>query len=315
MKKPRSQRISVIVMSGNGQRVRRFSLQQWWLRAAALASLGSVVVAGVATTAAVRYRQTVTATEQIRVQNARFDQEREQLLSRLGALEEAVDRANRMVARFEGNADIPKQTELARGIGPITETLDLPSLPNIEHMSQLRPNDQATQKYAFNNLQQKMTNLRDTAHTIENRLTRVYGVKKQRGAFWAAQPTFWPIHGWVTSEFGPRGHTHVGGTRMHQGIDIAAPIGTEIAAAGDGVVAFAGFKGGYGRCLIIDHGFGITTLYAHASQLNVQEGQKIARGTIVARSGNTGRSTGPHLHYEVAVDGVPVNPMRYLASR
>ncbi|MCL4424360.1 MAG: M23 family metallopeptidase [Firmicutes bacterium] len=116
----------------------------------------------------------------------------------------------------------------------------------------------------------------------------------------------WPVSGRVTSEFGPRWG------RMHEGIDIGGITGTTIVAAKSGVVTFAGWMGGYGRTLILDHGDGIQTLYGHNSALLVAVGERVQRGQAVARLGNTGVSTGPHLHFEVRVNGEPTNPRRYL---
>ncbi|WP_018086279.1 peptidoglycan DD-metalloendopeptidase family protein [Desulfurispora thermophila] len=116
----------------------------------------------------------------------------------------------------------------------------------------------------------------------------------------------WPVEGWVSSPFGLRQG------RPHEGIDIAADFGEPIRAAAAGRVVFAGPRGTYGLTVIIDHGDGWQTLYAHASQLLVSEGQEVAAGETVALVGSTGRSTGPHLHLEVRKNGMPVNPARYL---
>lgn len=117
----------------------------------------------------------------------------------------------------------------------------------------------------------------------------------------------WPIEGGIhSSEFGGRW----GG--FHSGMDIAVPTGTEAVAAAAGIVSFAGWDGGYGYCVVIDHGDGVQTKYAHASALLVQEGQQVGQGQPVIRVGSTGNSTGPHLHFEVLVDGVPRNPRHYL---
>ena len=118
----------------------------------------------------------------------------------------------------------------------------------------------------------------------------------------------WPTNGSVTSPFGPRWG------RMHTGIDIGVPVGTPVVAAKDGVVILTktGYSGGYGNYLVVDHGGGISTLYAHNSSLSVGVGTRVKRGQQIAVSGNSGRSTGPHLHFEVRVSGSPVNPMGYL---
>jgi murein DD-endopeptidase MepM/ murein hydrolase activator NlpD len=96
---------------------------------------------------------------------------------------------------------------------------------------------------------------------------------------------------------------------MHTGVDIGAAYGSRIWAAGDGRVIFAGYRGGYGNCVMIDHGGGLATLYGHCSRLAVHEGQYVRQGELIAWVGSTGLSTGPHLHWEVRVNGKPVNPV------
>jgi len=121
-----------------------------------------------------------------------------------------------------------------------------------------------------------------------------------------------PSGGRLTSSFGYRVHPILGYRRFHAGIDFGAPHGSAIRAADSGTVIFAGWYGGYGRSVIIDHGNGLTTLYAHASQVYVSEGQSVERGQAIAAIGSTGLSTGPHLHFEVRRNGTPVNPLEYL---
>ena len=121
-----------------------------------------------------------------------------------------------------------------------------------------------------------------------------------------------PVSGRVTSEFGMRSDPLDGTQRFHSGIDIACPTGTPIRAAGAGRVVFAGDRGGYGLCVVVDHGDGLSTLYAHQNRLLVDKGDPVAAGQAVGLSGSTGRSTGPHLHFEVRRDGQAVNPQEYL---
>lgn len=116
----------------------------------------------------------------------------------------------------------------------------------------------------------------------------------------------WPVRGTLTSRFGWRYRRH------HEGIDLAAPRGTPIYAARDGVVEFSGWKGGYGRVVFVRHGGGVVTVYGHASKLLVQAGQPVKKGQLIARVGCTGRCTGPHLHFEVRVNGLAENPLIYL---
>lgn len=125
-------------------------------------------------------------------------------------------------------------------------------------------------------------------------------------------PSVWPVSGVVSSEFGVRRHPISGNRQQHGGIDIAAARGTPVVAPAAGVVVFAGDRGGYGLTVIIDHDYGIRTLYAHNSRLHVKEGDEVNRGDRIASVGTTGVSTGPHLHYEVIVNGKAVNPRAYL---
>ncbi|NDV77751.1 M23 family metallopeptidase [Dysgonomonas sp. 511] len=115
----------------------------------------------------------------------------------------------------------------------------------------------------------------------------------------------------MASGYGMRIDPIYGTARFHAGMDFSADIGTPVYATGDGVVTYADWRQGYGKCIIVDHGFGYTTLYAHLSEYKVMSGQKVTRGEQIAEVGNTGKSTGPHLHYEVRVKGEPDNPAKY----
>ncbi len=122
----------------------------------------------------------------------------------------------------------------------------------------------------------------------------------------------WPLQGPLNSGFGYRQDPFGQGTRMHTGIDIGAASGTPIQAAASGTVNSAGWNGGYGNCVIIDHGDGLATLYGHQSRIAVSAGQKVNQGDVIGYVGSTGNSTGPHLHFETRVNGEPQNPMNYL---
>ena len=125
-------------------------------------------------------------------------------------------------------------------------------------------------------------------------------------------PSAWPVKGWVTSLFGVRSDPFTGQPTMHDGMDIAAPEGTVVRAPAAGMVIFAGEQPGYGNAVVLRHGRGINTFYGHLVKSLVNEGQRVPSGTPIALVGNTGRSTGPHLHYEVRLNGIPVNPQRFL---
>lgn len=127
-------------------------------------------------------------------------------------------------------------------------------------------------------------------------------------------PSLWPVNGRLMGPFGERDDPFSGEGEFHTGVDISAPSGTPVRATADGVVSFADWQGGYGRLVIVDHGGGIQTYYAHLSRSLAYVGQSVRRGEEVGLVGSTGRVTAPHLHYEVRIGGAPVNPYRYLAN-
>jgi murein DD-endopeptidase MepM/ murein hydrolase activator NlpD len=135
---------------------------------------------------------------------------------------------------------------------------------------------------------------------------------KDRGSLLAATPSVWPVRGYLSAGFGNRIDPFTGQRDFHAGIDISTPTGTRVLAPADGLVVSCGVKGGYGNAAVIDHGFGVVTRYAHLDHFNVKPGQRVHRGDVIAFVGNTGRSTAPHLHYEVWVNDQAQNPIQYI---
>ncbi len=140
-------------------------------------------------------------------------------------------------------------------------------------------------------------------------LDRVMG---KVGKVLAAFPSRWPVRGAVNSEYGKRGSPFGGGREFHSGLDIKAAHGTPVRAPAPGRIVFAGRGGDYGVAVVVEHGHDIRTRYGHLSRTAVRSGQRVERGTVLGYTGNTGRSTGPHLHYEILVQGRAVNPRAYL---
>jgi murein DD-endopeptidase MepM/ murein hydrolase activator NlpD len=134
----------------------------------------------------------------------------------------------------------------------------------------------------------------------------------ERQSLLNSTPNIRPAKGWFTSRFGYRVSPFTGRSALHAGLDIAAAPGSPVYAPADGIVTFAGYDEGYGKMITIDHGYGVTTRFGHNSQIYVQVGQKISRWDVIASVGNTGRSTGPHVHYEVRVNGIPRDPALYI---
>lgn len=128
----------------------------------------------------------------------------------------------------------------------------------------------------------------------------------------ASTPTIWPVKGWLTAGFGYRRSPFTGLRQMHEGVDISNTVGTPVIAPANGIVSYTGPLGGFGNVISIDHGHRISTFYGHLLQQKVSHGQRVRRGDVIALVGTTGRATGPHLHYEIQVDGAPVDPSKYV---
>jgi len=128
----------------------------------------------------------------------------------------------------------------------------------------------------------------------------------------SATPSVWPVRGYLSATFGNRLDPFTGQKDFHPGIDISTPVGTKVHAPADGIVISSGPQGGYGNALVIDHGYGVVTRYGHLDSFAVKPGQRVKRGEVIAYVGNTGRSTGPHLHYEVWVRDQAQNPIHFI---
>jgi murein DD-endopeptidase MepM/ murein hydrolase activator NlpD len=190
------------------------------------------------------------------------------------------------VSRSSGNRSDAANKEGARG-GP----------ENMQNVQQLT--------YTIEQIQRELAARESSLITLRESIAT-----KQAQA--ASTPSSWPSQGDITSAFGYRNSPWGYGRQFHEGIDIAADWGTPIIATASGEVVFSGWNGGYGKMVMIDHGNGIVTAYAHNASNNVDVGQRVKKGDHIADMGSTGASTGPHVHYEVRVGGEKVNPQRYM---
>lgn len=172
--------------------------------------------------------------------------------------------------------------------------------------------ERVTLSEVANQLQQKLVWLRDEAGHQERYLVELTGIVGDRQAQWAATPSIWPTRGWVSSGFGRRVSPFTGMDTLHGGIDISAPMHTPVLSVAAGTVVTAGPEKSLGNAIVVSHGYGYKTTYGHLSKVKVRAGQLIKRGEIIGEVGNTGLSTGPHLHYEVESNGSLVDPLKFI---
>jgi murein DD-endopeptidase MepM/ murein hydrolase activator NlpD len=156
--------------------------------------------------------------------------------------------------------------------------------------------------------------LQSEAMSREESLSEIEKLLQNKKEMLAHTPSIWPVMGWVTSGFGFRTNPFTGLSQMHEGMDISNRVGTQVIAPGSGMISDTGNDLSHGKFVVISHGFGMTTRYIHLNKVLVRAGQKVNRGDKVAELGTSGKTTGPHLHYEVRVNGIPVNPMRYILN-
>ncbi len=156
--------------------------------------------------------------------------------------------------------------------------------------------------------------LESEATSQEESLSELEKLLQSKKEMLVHTPSIWPVHGWVTSGFGFRTNPFTGLNQMHEGLDISNRVGTPVIATADGIVSDTGKDSSHGNIVVISHGFGMNSRYFHLNKVFVRAGQKVKRGDKIAEVGMTGKSTGPHLHYEVRVSGIPVNPVRYILN-
>jgi murein DD-endopeptidase MepM/ murein hydrolase activator NlpD len=157
--------------------------------------------------------------------------------------------------------------------------------------------------------------VRDLLYSLESRLRAVeVGVERQQ-ALADATPSIWPAHGWLTDSFGRRADPFTGAPEFHTGLDISTEKGQPVMATANGTVQSAAPNGAYGNMVVIDHGFGLVTRYAHLQAFNVKPGDSVTRGDVIGFAGATGRATGDHVHYEILANSQMLNPLRFLLNR
>ncbi|MBC2713254.1 MAG: M23 family metallopeptidase [Desulfosarcina sp.] len=180
----------------------------------------------------------------------------------------------------------------------------------------LNPQLELTQRHEglMREMHQQVDELDMASHRQENSFGALLDKLEGQRNLLASTPAIRPTSGWMTSRFGYRVSPFTGRKEFHKGVDIANRKGTAILATANGIVSYAGKKGTMGNVLVIDHGHGMITRYAHLNKSLKNRGEKVKRGDIVAQMGDSGRSTGPHLHYEVHLNGVPVNPAKYILN-
>jgi murein DD-endopeptidase MepM/ murein hydrolase activator NlpD len=301
---------TVLVIDHKGSRVRETRISKRLIWTIVLASFIAVTMAAAGTFRYMRLQHTITENKRMsdqiadhktdiekqRKQIQAFAQSINQLKSGLIALNDFENKI-RVIAHLEQKGDHASLFSIG---GSIPEDLE-PELPLSEDHDGL-----------VRQMHQHIQQINQASEVQSKSFEKLFASLEDKRNVLASTPSLRPAKGWVSSEFGYRISPFTGRREFHNGLDIANREGTPIIAPADGVITVAEERWLIGKTLTIDHGFGMVTRYGHMHKLLKKKGDRVKRGETIALMGNTGRSTGPHLHYEVRLNGVPVNPRHYI---
>ena len=299
---PNGEFVTLMYVPGRAGQIRRFHFPRFWVRRAAI--VGAFLGAAMLTLGVdyVRARIQLSELDYLRGETREQHEQLVEYTEQLGRIStdleriSSFDRKLRVIANLDPADPIPLP-----GIGGVDgELIDPSELPGL------------TRDRRHRRMLDSLSGLSDAATAQAERMAELVAHLEDQSARLSSTPSISPAKGWITSAFGYRSSPFTGGREFHRGLDIAGRRGTPIYAPADGVVRFAGERRALGNSVTLQHGYGVESLYGHMSELTVKRGQKVARGEQIGTLGSTGRSTGPHLHYQVQVNGVPVNPRNYI---
>lgn len=288
-----SKRFTILIIPEGSHRVRRFAVGLSAAKWAAGAALCCVLLIAGLTVLALRGNFDRNEHERLREQARVHQQEMGQLAAKLETMRKEL------VVMAQNDAKVRVMSKLTKPQGDPLGGVGGPAVGD-------EPAD------SLATLQRQIDDLRREVDLRRVSQEELQGFLNDQRSLLGARPAGLPAKGWVTSTFGVRRDPFDGQRRMHEGLDIAARTGTPVISTAAGIVREVGSEPGYGKFVVIDHGYGYSTIYGHNSRILVSVGQRVKRGDVIASSGNTGRSSGPHVHYEVRLNGVPVNPQKYL---
>lgn len=287
-----ARKYTILVIPEGSHRVRRFNLRRRAVQAVAAAAALFVAAFGILAYSHYQVRFDRTEFQRLQAEN-RVQQER---LERLAASLEGLQKEMVVVAQNDAKVRVMAQLSKPKG----------DALPGVGGPPEPETDDR------FSELQQQIDEVRRAIDLRRESQEEIKGFLNDQRSLLAAKPQGWPVKGWMTSSFGMRKSPFTGRRKMHEGLDIAARTGTPVYVTADGVISQAETAAGYGKLVVVDHGYGFKTYYAHNSKIFVKVGQRVKRGERISAVGNTGSSTGSHVHYEVRRNGVPLNPRKYL---
>lgn len=312
----------IILVPKDKSRTRTFKVSGFSLKVLVVSVVLSVPLFLISVLSTIHYQNKLIALKRANYENQQLWENKKELVLKFAAMEKGLSQMDESLNHLGQVLDIDPQG-LQMGLGPV---YDIDEYVDDEHGSLMEQAAVDTDRLVKEWLEQngeitsgrfykKLMDLQSQTAYLNKRIESLFEQNKEKIRFVNATPSLLPVEGWVTSEYGMRIHPLSRRFRMHYGMDIASPYGTPIKTPADGVVIYTGNSGGYGNVVVIDHGYGISSLLGHASKIDAKLGQKVARGDVVAYVGSTGAASGNHLHYEIRVDGIPADPMSFVAQQ
>lgn len=327
-------KVTFFVVSNENGKTRKFVISATWLKAVSFISTVIIIVLAAGLVDYFGLLVQAMENKRLKVENAQLAKQFQIVESKVSALENSLERVKTFTTKLKlitNIDDSDRVTKLTMGSKPAAGQ----DIEEYEPMEQRADTDgMLEQDRAFAN--KKMLNdqkgeladensNKDYASLVvridkalketqlkEQSVNFLWEGLSERQSLLNSTPNIKPAKGWLTSRFGYRVSPFSGKSVLHAGLDIAAAPGSPAYAPADGIVTFASYDEGYGKLISVDHGYGVSTRFGHLSQIYVQVGQRISKWDVLGSVGNTGRSTGPHLHYEVRVNGTPVDPINYI---
>ncbi len=308
---------TVMIVPERSSQVRRLKIAKRWI---GYALLGVAGLFSIASLLFIHYLYVVQETSE----NRRLKEDNIQLRAQLQLIRDRVDTVSDTLERIERFSVKLKaitqlsDSERSLAIGPLQAGEQINEGPSAKHQVQFAAGESDREDEPLDSdlsaalLTARLDDQASDARKKEEDIRELQEYFEDQKTLLATTPSIWPARGWVTSKFGVRHDPMVEKNAMHKGLDVAGPVGTLVSSPSDGYVIYAAFRGGYGNTVVLDHGFGVQTHFAHLSDFKVKAGDKVSRGQPIGNMGNTGRSTGPHLHYEVRIHGIPQNPQKFI---
>ncbi|MEK2689763.1 M23 family metallopeptidase [Bdellovibrio sp. GT3] len=327
-------KVTLFIVSNQTGKTRKLVLSAAWLKAVSFISAVVIIIFAAGMVDYFGLLLQAMENKRLKAENAQLQKQFQVVESKVSALENSLERVKTFTTKLKliTNVDAEDRiTKLTMGPKPapnqpVEEYEPMESRDDGEALTQQdatfanqKPlndqtgelaNETADKDYA--SLVIRIEKAVKETQLKEQSVIDLWESLSERQSLLNATPNMKPAKGWITSRFGYRTSPFTGKTTLHAGLDIAAAPGSPIYAPADGVVIFASYDEGYGKLVSIDHGFGVTTRYGHMSQIYVQVGQRVSKWDVIGAVGNTGRSTGPHCHYEVRINGTPVDPINYI---